>query len=151
MALSPVGMASKNDILVILLFEMEKNNAASWSQVIMRYRNKEFSHLRFSKADNPSFGINSKGKGAGRIVLSAIVDDDTRLLAFGIDVNKPRKKDKKCDFTVAYFIGYAKIIEFYSYPISVCTANEVTKPSFVSAVSYDSNKEFSYGAVSGEL
>ena len=76
MALSPVGMASKNDILVILLFEMEKYFASSSSQVILRYRMKEFSHLRFSSADNLSIGINSKGKGAGRIVLSAIVDDD---------------------------------------------------------------------------
>ena len=94
-SLGPVGMYSKNDMLVALLIETEKiNHSYIKSQVILRYKSKNLQQLRFNAEDNWSFGINKKGKGDGRIVLSALVPDFSRLLGFGIDVQKKNGKTK---------------------------------------------------------
>ena len=84
--------------------------------------------------------------------MSALVDNDSAILGFGIDVQKPKGRDSlSCAFVVATLKLSMKIHYIDSYPISVCTEDEVNKPVFITAVNYDSTKKFSFGAVSGEL
>ena len=70
----------------------------------MRFKDKWMDSLKFNDKNNPSFGIDKSGNGQGRIILSALVDDETRLLGFGIDVKLPNGVEtRQCSFTVAIF------------------------------------------------
>ena len=83
-SLSPAGMYSKNDILVIVFTDTDSTDTRAHHQVMMHYNDKQLSTARFPT--NQSFGINKMGKDQGRIIFSALIDDETRLLGFGIDV-----------------------------------------------------------------
>ena len=90
--------------------------------------------------------------GFGRIVLSALVDNESTVLGLGIDVQKPQGTDLlQCAFIIAELKENMKIDKLNSYPISACTDNEVDKPVFITAVSYDSPRALTFGAISGEL
>ena len=87
----------------------------------MRYKDQKLEGLRFNEPSNPSWGV-KPGKGSGRIVLSALVFDNARLLGFGIDVLLPKKETtKQCAFTIAIFSKTdMSITRFYSYKMSDC-------------------------------
>ena len=67
-------------------------------------------------------------------------------------MKKPKGKTQlQCAFIVAEFKENMKIDTLNSYSISACTDNEVDKPIFVTAVSYDRTHAFTFGAIGGEL